>query len=93
MTLLAKQNEHDNCSTSIDKLNLYNESDLSLIESYLNRMIKSDKGGIKTIAEGVEESNQMEILRALECDEIQGYLLGRPVPNHIFEAEHLDKML
>lgn len=53
MTLLAKQNEHDNCSTSIDKLNLYNESDLSLIESYLNRMIKSDKGGIKTIAEGI----------------------------------------
>lgn len=60
----------------------------------IRAIIMMAKGlGLKTIAEGVEESNQMEILRALECDEIQGYLLGRPVPNHIFEAEHLDKML
>ena len=49
--------------------------------------------GLKTIAEGVEERNQMEILKVLECDQIQGYLLGRPVPADIFEVEHLNKII
>jgi len=47
--------------------------------------------GLKTIAEGVEEPNQLEILKVLECDEIQGYIFGRPVPPEIFELEHIDK--
>lgn len=47
--------------------------------------------GLKTIAEGVEDSNQLEILKVLECDEIQGYIFGRPVPPDIFELEHIDK--
>jgi EAL domain-containing protein (putative c-di-GMP-specific phosphodiesterase class I) len=32
------------------------------------------------IAEGVEEDEQAELLRQLGCDQIQGYLTGRPVP-------------
>ncbi|MGW6929887.1 sensor domain-containing protein [Lentzea sp. NPDC054927] len=32
------------------------------------------------IAEGVEQVEQLEILRALGCDQAQGFLLGRPVP-------------
>ena len=47
--------------------------------------------GLKTIAEGVEDSNQLEILKVLECDEIQGYIFGRPVPPEIFELEHINK--
>ncbi|SDG61187.1 PAS domain S-box-containing protein/diguanylate cyclase (GGDEF) domain-containing protein [Lentzea fradiae] len=35
---------------------------------------------LTVIAEGVEEPAQLEILRALGCDQAQGYHLGRPVP-------------
>jgi diguanylate cyclase (GGDEF)-like protein len=35
--------------------------------------------GIKTIAEGVEHQIQFDILEELGCDEIQGYLLGKPM--------------
>jgi diguanylate cyclase (GGDEF)-like protein len=36
--------------------------------------------GIRTTAEGVETSELLTTLRALGCDEIQGYLFGRPSP-------------
>lgn len=32
------------------------------------------------VAEGVETEEQVTLLRALECDELQGYYLGRPLP-------------
>lgn len=35
---------------------------------------------INTIAEGVEEKNQQQILRAFGCDEIQGYFYSKPLP-------------
>tara|TARA_R110000868_G_scaffold26347_5_gene101561 strand:+ start:15187 stop:15813 length:627 start_codon:yes stop_codon:yes gene_type:complete len=34
---------------------------------------------IAAVAEGIETSAQLEIIQALGCDEIQGYLLSRPV--------------
>ena len=33
---------------------------------------------LKVIAEGVETQEQLRILRTLDCDEIQGYLISRP---------------
>ncbi|CAN7305723.1 putative bifunctional diguanylate cyclase/phosphodiesterase [Paraburkholderia sp. SIMBA_054] len=36
------------------------------------------KLGIKVIAEGVEEAAQLDILRQVNCDYVQGYLLSRP---------------
>ena len=36
--------------------------------------------GLTVVAEGVEECNELEALRAMGCDRVQGYLLGRPAP-------------
>ena len=36
--------------------------------------------GMETTAEGVETDRQAETMRALGCDQMQGYLFGRPVP-------------
>lgn len=38
--------------------------------------------GIRVVAEGVELQEQLDLLRELGCDEVQGYLLGRPAPAH-----------
>jgi diguanylate cyclase (GGDEF)-like protein len=35
--------------------------------------------GLKVIAEGVEEDEQRDLLRELGCDQIQGFLTGRPM--------------
>ncbi|MCM1261215.1 MAG: bifunctional diguanylate cyclase/phosphodiesterase [Butyrivibrio sp.] len=38
------------------------------------------KLGFETIAEGVETKEQFEYLNAINCDNIQGYYLGKPMP-------------
>jgi EAL domain-containing protein (putative c-di-GMP-specific phosphodiesterase class I) len=43
--------------------------------------------GKTTVAEGVETEEQLTRLRRLDCDAVQGYLLGRPAP--AAEIEHL----
>lgn len=35
---------------------------------------------LRTVAEGVEEPGELEVLREIGCDAAQGYLLQRPVP-------------
>jgi len=35
---------------------------------------------LKVIAEGVETEDQARLLRLFKCDQLQGYLLGRPAP-------------
>jgi diguanylate cyclase (GGDEF)-like protein len=40
--------------------------------------------GLKVVAEGVETPAQVEFLRAQGCDELQGYLVSRPVDTAAF---------
>jgi diguanylate cyclase (GGDEF)-like protein len=42
--------------------------------------------GLKVIAEGVEDDEQVRLLKDLGCDQIQGYLVSRPVPPQEIEA-------
>ncbi|MFA6684450.1 MAG: EAL domain-containing protein, partial [Arcobacteraceae bacterium] len=41
--------------------------------------------GYKTIAEGVENAEQLDFLRLLECDLYQGYLKSQPINKHDFK--------
>lgn len=47
-----------------------------------------NKLGYETVAEGVETEGQYAYLKNIGCDMIQGYLLGKPMPE-----EEIDKLL
>jgi EAL domain-containing protein (putative c-di-GMP-specific phosphodiesterase class I) len=44
---------------------------------------------LSVVAEGVETTQQSHLLRLLRCDEVQGFLYGKPVASDIFEREYL----
>lgn len=46
------------------------------------------KLGFETIAEGVETQEQYDYLSAIDCDNIQGYYLGKPMP-----PEDIEKLI
>lgn len=46
---------------------------------------------LEVIAEGVEEESQVEFLSRYDCDLLQGYLYGRPLPQNEFRALLLAK--
>ncbi len=63
--------------------------DKSFIDFILNNKDNSLTGqivnlgkcmGMSVVAEGVEQQEQLEYLKAFACDKIQGYLFSRPVP-------------
>jgi EAL domain-containing protein (putative c-di-GMP-specific phosphodiesterase class I) len=52
--------------------------DRVIVEAIVN-LAQSLRFGV--IAEGVETAEQLEFLRALKCDEFQGYLFSKPLPS------------
>lgn len=58
-------------------------------EEIVRTMIKlAQAKGLRTTAEGIETAEQNAVLQRLGCDDVQGYLLSRPMP-----AEAIDAML
>ena len=49
-------------------------------------LLLADGMRLKTVAEGVETADQVEALRVLGCDYIQGYFYSKPLPRDDFEA-------
>ncbi len=61
---------------------LFDSKARSIVETIISL---SHKLNIKTIAEGVEEQSQLDLLKHLECDAAQGYLFSKPLPEGEFE--------
>ncbi len=67
--------------------NITTDPDDAAIASAIVAMAHNLK--LKVVAEGVETIEQLDFLRKLDCDEMQGYFVGTPVPaedlQHILE--------
>lgn len=63
---------------------LKREQNMIVVESTIN-MIK--KLGMTVVAEGIETEEEINMLRSLGCDIIQGYYFGKPMTVHEFEAQ------
>ena len=42
--------------------------------------------GVQTVAEGIENEEQLAFLREVGCDLVQGYVFAKPMPIEAFEA-------
>jgi diguanylate cyclase (GGDEF)-like protein/PAS domain S-box-containing protein len=47
--------------------------------------------GLTTIAEGVEDQDQLAVLTELGCDSIQGFLFAKPMPSEAFADSLMDR--
>jgi EAL domain-containing protein (putative c-di-GMP-specific phosphodiesterase class I) len=56
-------------------------NDAHLVEAIINM---THSLGLKVVAEGVETEAQRNFLRALGCDQLQGYLIGKPMSAEAF---------
>lgn len=57
------------------------EVDLSIVASIIDM---SQAIGLEVVAEGIETEAQFGLLRELNCNQIQGYLISRPMPADTF---------
>ncbi len=64
----------------VDKID-FNNTDKNIIE-YIVYIAK--KLNLKTVAEGVENENQVNYLKSIECDMLQGYYYSKPVSKGTF---------
>lgn len=62
------------------------DSSTTIITRSVITMVK--QLGVETVAEGVENKEQFEYLKQMNCDNIQGYLLGKPM-----DEEEIEKII
>jgi len=66
-----------------------NPEDLSITSTIINL---AHSLNMKVVAEGVENSRQLEILKSLSCDELQGYLYTHPIAANEIEEMMTSKV-
>jgi diguanylate cyclase (GGDEF)-like protein len=59
-------------------INEISESNYSIIAEAIISLAK--RLGLRVVAEGVEEEVQVNLLKQLQCDEVQGYFYAKPMP-------------
>lgn len=62
--------------------NLENKKAQIIVEAIVNL---AKKLNIETVAEGIEKKEQYEIVKELDCEEIQGYYFSKAIPLEEFE--------
>ncbi len=72
----------------IDKIDKFNNNE-NLIEVI---MMIAKKMNLKTVAEGVEDKEQVDYLKKVKCDLIQGYYYSKPIKLEKF-IEYINKMI
>lgn len=65
------------------------QEDKAIVATIINM---SRSLGFKTIAEGVETTEQLAFLNESGCDEVQGYLFSKPLPPTQFETFYRNKL-
>ncbi len=87
--------------SSLSYLNRFPANLLKIDKSFIDKMNDNDSSkqyvasiiaighimGFNVISEGVEEDEQISVLKEIGCDYIQGYIWGRPLPEE--QAEKL----
>lgn len=67
-------------SLKIDKDIIQSITQQEKMQKLINGMIQFGKSlDLQVVAEGVETKEQLELLRAMQCDSIQGYITGHPM--------------
>lgn len=80
---VLKDYSFDELKIDMEFLAHFTEKAKSVIESTV-RMAK--KIGVQTLAEGVETKEQLDFLKSIGCEKIQGYYFGKPMPyDHVVE--------
>jgi len=80
--------------SSLAYLKYFPMSKVKIVEPFISSVAFSNAEGVvaraiiamahtlnmKVIAEGVEKKEQLAMIRSLDCDELQGNLISRPLP-------------
>ena len=73
-------------SLKIDKDIIQSITQQEKMQKLINGMIQFGKSlDLQVVAEGVETNEQLELLRAMDCDSIQGFITGHPMQAHELE--------
>lgn len=56
-----------------------NDDDLAIIKAIV---VMGKTLGLEILVEGIETEEQFQVLKELQCEQVQGYMLSQPVPHH-----------